>query len=108
MNFEITYHELVVKLDIPRLSPEVRKRIKHAIETRLITHPNLYGKPLRKSLKNYRKLRVGDYRVIFRIEKNIVKIFIIAHRSFVYSLQEFNVIRRPSLAGRSRKKNRRN
>jgi len=43
--------------------------------------PELYGKPLRRSLKGYRKLRVGDYRVIFRIEKHFIKIFVIQHRS---------------------------
>jgi mRNA interferase RelE/StbE len=61
-----------------------KKKIHRAILERLTTKPDLYGKPLRRSLKGYRKLRVGDYRVIFRIEKNIVKIFIIQHRSRVY------------------------
>ncbi len=81
---DINYHELVVKEDIPRLSSEWKKKIKHAIEDRLTTYPEMYGKPLRQSLKGYRKLRVGDYRIIFRIEGNVVKIFIIEHRSVVY------------------------
>lgn len=84
VNFEIRYHEAVVKEDIPRLSSEWKKRIKTAIEARLSSLPDLYGKPLRRSLKGYRKLRVGDYRVIFRIEGETVKIFIIGHRSVVY------------------------
>ena len=84
MNFLISYHEIVVKEDIPKLDVRLKKQIKHAIETRLMTEPELYGKPLRRSLAGYRKLRVGDYRVIFRIQKNLVKILIIGHRSWVY------------------------
>lgn len=83
--FEITYHEQVVKKDIPKLSSFWRAKIKKAIETKLITKPELYGKPLRRSLKNYYKLRVGDYRVIFRIEGQQIRVLIIQHRSVVYS-----------------------
>lgn len=82
--FSIIYHHLVVRDDIPKLSHEWKEKIRRAIENKLTTYPDLYGKPLRRSLKGYRKLRVGDYRVIFSIEKNIVKILIIQHRSVVY------------------------
>ncbi len=91
LNFKILYHELVVKEDIPRLSFEWRGKIKRAIEDRLTTRPEVFGKPLRKSLRGYRKLRVGDYRVIFRIDRNIVKIFLIQHRSVVYERIEKRV-----------------
>ena len=84
--FEIRYHKLVVKEDIPRLPSTQRDKIKRAIEDRLTTHPEAYGKPLRQSLKGYRKLRVGDWRVIFRVEGRKVKIFIIEHRSVVYKI----------------------
>lgn len=88
--FEIVYHPLVVRDDIPKLSAEWKAKIQKAIEQRLTTHPETYGKPLRRSLKGYRKLRVGDYRVIFLLEKNLikmrtlVKILAIQHRSVVY------------------------
>ena len=82
--FEIVYHHLVVSHDIPKLSSEWKKKVRRAVEERLVTRPDLYGKPLRRSLKGYRKLRVGDYRVIFKIEKSTVKVFIIGHRSVVY------------------------
>ena len=84
MNFEVQYHESVVKQDLPRLSKTIKDRIKNAIEDKLMHDPLNFSKPLRRSLKNYRKLRVGDHRIIFRIEKNIIKIFIIQHRSIVY------------------------
>lgn len=84
MNFEIVYHELVIIDDIPKLSSVWKDRIRIAIEERLTTRPDFYGKPLRKSLKGYRKLRVENYRVIFAIEGRTVKILMIAHRSMVY------------------------
>lgn len=82
--FEIIYHHLVIRDDIPKLSAEWKKKISNAIEKRLTTHPDLYGKPLRRSLNDYRKLRVGDYRIIFKMKKRIIKILIIQHRTAVY------------------------
>ncbi len=70
--------------DIPKLSQTWKDKIKRAIENKLTTKPETFGKPLRRSLKGYRKLRVGDYRVIFRLEKKTVKILAILHRSIVY------------------------
>lgn len=84
MSFDIIYHADVVKHDIPKLSGAIKGRIKKAVEEKLLTYPDLFGKPLRRSLKGYRKLRVGDYRIIFRIEKQKVMIFVIQHRSVVY------------------------
>lgn len=86
--FSIVYHHLVVRNDIPKLSSEWKKKVRGAIEEKLTTRPDLYGKPLRRPLKGYRKLRIGDYRVIFKIEKNTVKVLIIRHRSAVYTEAE--------------------
>ncbi len=91
MMFRVIYHALVVQGDIPKLANEWKARIETAIEQRLTTRPELYGKPLRRSLKGYRKLRVGDFRVIYRIEKRTVKILIIQHRSVVYAHAEKRV-----------------
>lgn len=62
----------------------MKKRIKAAIELRLVTAPHEYGEPLRKTLKGYWKLRVGDYRVIFKLVNNEVWILGIIHRKNVY------------------------
>lgn len=85
VRFHVIYHSLIVSEDIPRLSSSWKEKVRRAIEEKLTVEPELYGKPLRRSLKNYRKLRVGDYRVIYRIEKQTIKIFIIQHRSVVYA-----------------------
>ncbi len=84
MNFVVRYADEVKKDDIPKLSSAVKSRIKGAIEKKLTSEPEKFGKPLRKSLKGYRKLRVGDYRVIFRIEKQFIKVFVVGHRSVIY------------------------
>lgn len=84
LNFEILYHNKVAKEDITDIPLTWREKIRVAIEEKLTTAPDFYGKPLRRSLKGYRKLRVGDYRIVFRIQRNKVYILAIMHRSVVY------------------------
>ena len=83
MAFELLYHPEVQE-DIARLDERFKKRIKAAIENRLAVAPHQYGEPLRKTLKGYWKLRVGDYRVVFKIAGSEVWIFGIIHRKEVY------------------------
>ena len=85
VSFEILYHELVITDDISRLSSVWREKIRRTIENRLTKKPEVYGKPLRKSLKGYRRLRVGDYRVVYKIRGKTVKILAIQHRSVAYN-----------------------
>jgi len=82
--YKVRYHYLVVENDIPKLDSFWRKEIKGAIEKKLTTAPETFGEPLRRSIRGYRKLRVGDFRVIFKIENRVVKILIIKHRSVIY------------------------
>lgn len=88
MPFELRYHPDVKSNDIPLLDAKMRIRIKNAIETRLSTAPHQYGEPLRKTLHGYWKLRVGDYRVVFKIADNEVRILGIIHRKKVYDAIE--------------------
>jgi len=60
--FDIVYSTDCLEKDIPKLSKDVLKKIKKAIESRLLVAPTLYGKPLRYTLKNLWALRAGDYR----------------------------------------------
>ncbi len=84
MPFELRYHPDVKDVDIPALNKNIKNRIKKAIETRLTTEPHMYGEPLRKTLKGYWKLRAGDYRVVFKVVKDEVRILGIIHRKKVY------------------------
>ena len=80
MPFDLIYHPDVKFFDIPLLDAKLQKRVKTAVEERLKTAPHQYGDPLRKTLKRYWKLRVGDYRVVYKIVKNEVRILGIIHR----------------------------
>ena len=84
--YEIIYLDTVVNEHIPDLPKQMRDLIKRAIETRLTIDPVGLGKPLRYSLVGHRRLRVGDYRLVYRIdvEQHSVLIFLIKHRKDVY------------------------
>jgi len=82
----IKYLDSVVKEDIPNLETTIKVMIKKAIEERLVVDPIGFGKPLRYSLKGHRRLRVSDYRIVYRIDPNENTVIIIAikHRKDIY------------------------
>lgn len=84
--FEIKYLPEVIKTQIPKLSLPAKRRVKKAIEKKLMVNPVVFGKTLRHSLKGLRRLRVDDYRVIYKIDENkdLVIVVKIAHRREVY------------------------
>jgi mRNA interferase RelE/StbE len=84
--FTIEYLDSVVDEDIPALPKTMRERIRHAIESRLTADPIGLGKPLRYSFVGHRRIRVGDYRIVYRldIERHAVVIVLIKHRKDVY------------------------
>lgn len=84
MQYSLIYHPDVLKDDIRRIPANMKNRIRKAIETRLQNEPILYGQPLRQSLKGYRKLRVGDWRIIYRVEQRSIIILKIGSRRDVY------------------------
>jgi addiction module RelE/StbE family toxin len=86
IKYSVVYLEEVVKKHIPSLSSKTKTLIKKAIEERLTKDPIEFGKPLRYSLKGHRRLRVSDYRVVYRIseESNTVIIVAIKHRKDIY------------------------
>ncbi|MBI3605211.1 MAG: type II toxin-antitoxin system RelE/ParE family toxin [Nitrospirae bacterium] len=88
MTYELRYHPDVKKHDLPLINKKLRERIKKAIEERLLVSPEQYGEPLRKTLKRYWKMRVGDYRVVFKITGQEILILGIRHRKEVYQIVE--------------------
>ena len=84
MLFTLRYHPAVRSDDLPLIDRKMKDRIRRAIEERLQTLPHEYGEPLTKTLKGYWKLRVGDYRVVFKIMKSEVWILGILHRKEIY------------------------
>jgi mRNA interferase RelE/StbE len=78
--YKVQYSDEVVNEDLPNILEPWKSEIRRTIESKLMTRPEVYSRPLRRSLKGYRKLRVGDYRIVLRIENKVVKIFVIQHR----------------------------
>lgn len=84
IEYSLFHHPLVIKEDIPRLDQFWRHEIRDAVRAKLLTQPQLFGKPLRGTLKGCRTLRVGDYRIVFKIDRKAIHIVAIIHRSTDY------------------------
>ena len=84
MIYELKYSDQVIEYDIPKLSKPVKERIKNTIESKLLIDPIRFGKPLRYNLKGCRRLRVGDYRVIYQVADTQINILVIQHRKDCY------------------------
>ena len=82
--YELVYSDQVVEYDIPKLSKPIKERIKNTIESKLLIDPIRLGKPLRYNLKGCRRLRIGDYRVIYQIVNTQINILVIQHRNDCY------------------------
>jgi mRNA interferase RelE/StbE len=75
--------------DLDRLNPQISRRIERFLYERVapLDNPRLIGEALRGSdLGEFWKYRVGDYRIICRIEDNILRVLVIriGHRREVY------------------------
>lgn len=75
--FEVEIHPLVFKEDFKKIDRPQQQKIIKAIRKKLTVDPEGYGKHLSGELSEYWRLRVGDYRVIYRIEKKIVTVTVI-------------------------------
>ncbi len=84
ISFKVIYHPHVSSKDLLKISSPDKSRIRKAIEQKLMTLPHEFGEPLRFTLKGLWKLRVGDYRVIYKIENQTVLILRIGHRREIY------------------------
>ena len=82
MGYNITYKKSVAK-DLKRISKAQAKRILNMIDTELTKNPESFP-ALSGPFAGMRKLRVGDYRVIFVIIDQAVLILRIQDRKDVY------------------------
>lgn len=73
----VKIHPLVVSDDFKSISSEQQKLIIKAIEKKLAVDPHGYGEPLRGGFSGYWRLRVGDYRVVYRIVKDQIVVLVI-------------------------------
>ena len=84
MPFKVSLHPDVISRDMPDINRDMQERILNALDNRLATSPERYGHRLRHSLKGYWKLRVGDYRAVFRISGSEVWVLGIGNRKEIY------------------------
>ena len=81
--WKIQYTQKAIK-SFEKVNPDVIKNLRVAIE-KLKSLPDL-GKQLTGPLKGLRSLRIGDYRIIYKKEKEVFVILVITigHRKEVY------------------------
>lgn len=84
MAYRLAYHPQVKTEDLCYIPQNIKDRIQKAIEIRLTIEPLTYGEPLRRGLYGYRKLRVGDWRVIYKVDKGLAVILKIGNRKNAY------------------------
>jgi mRNA interferase RelE/StbE len=77
MSWTILYHPDVNE-DLESVGPSAARRITRAIDEKLIKAPDQFGAPLSGNLTNFRKLRIGDYRVVYQVIDDRVIIFVLA------------------------------
>lgn len=85
MQFRIKFTPEAEKqfLELPN---NIKPLLQRAIKERLETDPLSYGKPLRFSYRGHRRIRVSNYRIIYRVDglDIVVVIVNIDHRKDVY------------------------
>ncbi len=77
MSWTIIYHQ-DVEDDLKGVGPSAARRIMRAIDNKLTKAPLQFGAQLSGGLSTFRKLRVGDYRVVYQVINDKVTVFVLA------------------------------
>jgi len=83
--YKVKFHQLVWEEDFKYLDPPVKVRTLKECKEKLSISPKRF-KSLQKKFKYYRRLRVGDYRAIYRIDEGHRRALVlkVGHRKDVY------------------------
>lgn len=82
MKYKLLYSQHAVK-DIKKLDSVVKKRIKKALE-KFGQRPFFYAKKLTSSRIGQYRWRVGNYRIVFDVDKEKIIILRVGHRREIY------------------------
>ena len=77
MTWRVLYHHLVEE-DLESVGPSAARRIVKAIDAKLTRSPMDFGLPLSGNLANFRKLRIGDYRVVYQVREKTIIVYVLA------------------------------
>lgn len=77
MSWIVIYH-CDVDDDLKRIGSSAARRIMRAIDGKLTQAPRQFGAPLVGDLSGFRKLRVGDYRVVYQVVEATVTVYVLA------------------------------
>lgn len=76
MNWTIIYHR-EVEADLESIGQSAARRIMRAIDNKLTKAPLQFGLPLSGNLASFRKLRIGDYRVLYQVLNSKVLVYVL-------------------------------
>ncbi len=82
MTYHVTFTAPAVN-EMRKLGSEAKKRIYYTVIEKLSKNPKDYPQ-MQGKFKGLRKLRVGDYRVLFAVIETEVRIARVEHRSKIY------------------------
>lgn len=75
--WQIKIHRLILSEDFKSISYPDQKLILKDIRKKLSLDAKGYGKPLTGELKGYFRLRVKDYRVIYKMKEDTIEVLVI-------------------------------
>ncbi len=75
--WQVKVHRLVVRDDFRKIDQHDQRVILKTVFKKLTVDPEGYGERLHGALKEYWKLKVSDYRVIYRIAKSEVLVLVL-------------------------------
>lgn len=83
----IVKYQLQAVSDLKKLDKQTQKRITNKITWLAENFEQIIPQPLTENWSNFYKLRVGDYRVIYSIDRQIEVLWIekIGHRREIYN-----------------------
>ncbi len=77
MTWSIFYHPEVEE-DLESVGPSAARRIMRTIDSKLTKAPLQFGAALSGNLANFRKLRIGDYRVVCQVQEKKIIVYVLA------------------------------
>jgi mRNA interferase RelE/StbE len=85
LDYEVLWHEKSLR-DLKDIDQAKTKQIIGKIKTYLVKDPLAKGMPLKGIFKGLYRFRVGDYRIVYSIDRteNKITIYKVDHRKKVY------------------------